>query len=372
MQTNHNPTETPNPHTQWMQLALDLSLQGQYTAKPNPMVGCVLVKHGQCIGQGYHLRAGQGHAEVNAIADAKAKGHDVTGATAYVSLEPCAHYGRTPPCALTLIEHGIAAVVTPLLDPNPLVAGQGIAMLEQAGVQCTVGVLAQAASAINHSFLTAMRKQMPWVRAKVGASVDGRTAMANGQSKWITSPAARSDVQRLRAQCGAVITGIGTVLADNPSLNVRDSAAVAPTPLADVVQPYRVVLDRHAQLTSQHQLWHDPYLIWVTASTPSHLPPAGLHWHYNGLAALLAQLAAQLAIREVLLECGGTLLGAFIAEDLVDELVIYMAPCLLGSTAQPLCNLPLVNLSDKKTFAFTHTSIIGDDIKLCLCKKTTL
>lgn len=227
----------------WMQRAIELARLGQYSTKPNPNVGCVLVKDGQLVGEGYHPRAGQPHAEVFALRDA---GDAARGATAYVTLEPCAHYGRTPPCAKGLVEAGVARVVVACPDPNPLVAGKGVQILRDAGIQVEVGVLEQQAHQLNLGFLKAMATGQPYVRLKVASSLDGRTAMASGESKWITGNPARLDVQHWRAISAVVITGIETVLADDCQLNVRQLAIHQD--ISSIVQPKRLVLDRQGRL----------------------------------------------------------------------------------------------------------------------------
>ncbi len=250
----------------YMARAIQLAQQGLYTTHPNPRVGCVLVKNGQIIAEGFHARAGQGHAEVVALRQA---GQEAEGATAYVTLEPCAHFGRTPPCANALVDAKVARVVMASLDSNPLVAGKGKAILENAGISTTVGVLEHEAKALNQGFFRRMQGGLPYVRLKTAASLDGRTAMQSGESKWITGSDARRDVQKLRAQSGAIITGIGTVLADNPSLTVRPDEWLD-WHYGEAVQPLRVVFDSQLAIALDAQILATQGVIMVTAQSLEH------------------------------------------------------------------------------------------------------
>lgn len=358
-----------------MARAIRLAEQGLYTTHPNPRVGCVLVRDGEIVGEGFHRRAGEPHAERNALAQA---GERARGATAYVTLEPCCHHGRTPPCSDGLIEAGVVRVVVAMTDPNPRVAGQGIAQLEAAGIQVEQGVMTARAEALNPGFIARMSRSRPYVRCKLAMSLDGRTAMANGESKWITGPDARRDVQRLRARSDAIVTGIGTVLADNPSLNVRLTAAELPGVASDayLLQPLRVVLDPDLEISPAARLLNLPgRTLLVTASDDEarrqallatgaeviHLPRAGLG---IDLEALLAALAKR-EINEVLLETGPTLAGAAVAANLVDELVIYAAPILMGSDARGLLNLPaLTEMKDRIELQILDLRTVGADLRL--------
>lgn len=322
--------------------ALQLAAQGLYTADPNPRVGCVMVRDGEVVGTGWHLRAGEPHAEVHALREA---GERARGATAYVTLEPCCHHGRTPPCSDALIQSGVARVVAAMEDPNPLVAGQGLAKIRQAGIAVESGLLRQQAEALNPGFIMRMRHGRPYVRCKLAMSVDGRTAMASGESKWITGEAARLDVQRLRARSSAVMTGIGTVLADDPALNVRVDFGQG------LRQPLRVVVDPRLSMPETAHMLGLPgrTLILTCADDPdaeSRLNQAGaevLRLPARGdgvdLHAVMRHLA-ELHINEVLLETGATLSGAMLAAGLIDELVLYVAPHIMGSGARGLFNLP--------------------------------
>jgi len=285
----------------WMQRALNLAKRGLYTTRPNPAVGCVLVKDGMVIGEGFHPKAGQPHAEVFAL---RAAGDLAVGATAYVTLEPCSHFGRTPPCANALIAAQVSRVVMATLDANPQVAGQGLARLEAAGIATRVGVCEAEARALNAGFLQTMAGQRPYVRLKVAASLDGRTAMSSGESKWITGSAARLDVQHYRAMSGAVITGIGTVLADDPLLNVRQIPDG--TPLETIPQPLRVVIDRHQRMPSNAQILKDSDSVLMVTLNPeeSKLKESAECWQYQSLALLLDELKQKKQIHDVLVEAG--------------------------------------------------------------------
>ncbi|MDO9163122.1 MAG: bifunctional diaminohydroxyphosphoribosylaminopyrimidine deaminase/5-amino-6-(5-phosphoribosylamino)uracil reductase RibD [Methylococcaceae bacterium] len=348
----------------YMARALQLARQGLYTTDPNPRVGCVLVKDGEIIGEGWHQRAGLSHAEVEALNNAP----DAQGATAYVTLEPCSHFGRTPPCCDALINAGISRVVVAMQDPNPLVAGQGLQRLRAAGIDVVCGVLEQDAQLLNQGFIKRMTQQRPWVRSKLAMSLDGRTAMASGESKWITSAQARADVQRLRAESSAILTGINTVLADDPALTARVDE--------DVVQPLRVVLDSRLAMPVDAQLVNVPgRTLILTSSTDDDkkqaLQQAGFeiyvipeHQGRLDLRQVMTFLAEQ-QINEVLVEAGPTLNGALLAENLVDEWVIYMAPCVLGDQGRGLFTLPNMNtMADKKNLNLADVRQVGPDLKL--------
>lgn len=334
----------------FMMLAIEQATQGLYSTRPNPAVGCVVVQAGIVVGQGFHPKAGQPHAEIFALRDA---GAQAIGATAYVTLEPCSHTGRTPPCALALINAGIERVVIAGLDPNPKVAGSGVRLLEQASIKVTVGVLSTQAEALNRGFLKAMRTQMPYVRLKIATSLDGRTAMATGESKWITSAAAREDVQKLRAQSGAIVTGSETVIADDPQLNVRSNQLGIPS--KQIPEPIVVVLDRRRRLEYHPQ---SDYQLCRRADT--------LYWHKNDLSALLRDLVKEYQCYDVLVEAGAAVAGSFLQQQLVDELLVYQAPCLLGSQARAMVDFNPLSLAQQLRFECRSHEQIGTDLKLTL------
>ncbi|MFZ5492274.1 MAG: bifunctional diaminohydroxyphosphoribosylaminopyrimidine deaminase/5-amino-6-(5-phosphoribosylamino)uracil reductase RibD [Pseudomonadota bacterium] len=351
----------------WMRRALALAKGGRYTAAPNPLVGCVLVRGGRLVGQGFHRRAGEGHAEVLALAEA---GPRAVGATAYVTLEPCAHHGRTPPCVQALIAAGVARVVAAIQDPNPRVAGQGLAQLHAAGIAVDCGVLADEAAALNPGFLTRMRTGRPYVRVKMAQSLDGRSALADGSSRWITGPAARADVQRWRARSQAIVTGVGTVLADDPQLTVRD--------IPDAPQPLRVVLDSRLSTPPEARLLREPGATLIAAVHTDAEQAAALTAAGAGLLALpagaggvdLGALLDELGRRqcnEVLVEAGARLAGAFLAAGLADELIVYIAPHLLGPDARPAFELPPVTrMVDRLDLVPVDVLSFGPDLRLRL------
>ncbi|KAF0810745.1 (S)-2-hydroxy-fatty-acid dehydrogenase [Alcanivorax sp. S71-1-4] len=354
---------------QHMTRALQLARRGLHTTDPNPRVGCVLVRDGDVVGEGWHQRAGEPHAERHALA---AAGDRARGATCYVTLEPCSHTGRTGPCADALVEAGVARVVAAMRDPNPQVAGQGLERLRGAGIEVQCGVLEDAARALNPGFVRRMEQGLPWVRVKLAMSVDGRTAMASGESQWITGAEAREDVQRLRARSSAIVTGIGTVLADAPSLTVRPAtwqlSDYGPTP---VRQPLRVVLDRALRTPVDAAVIRaeGACLILTTAETAHAqvLREAGADVLAGDWSPrqVLAELAGR-GCNEVLVEAGAELAGAFVAAGCVDELVVYMAPMLLGSSARPLLALPgLDRMADKYLLTLRDTRQVGVDLRLC-------
>lgn len=340
----------PNDKT-FMAMAIAHAQKGRYTTRPNPCVGCVIVKDGQVLGTGFHPKAGEPHAEVFALQHAKAGGHDVVGVSAYVTLEPCSHFGRTPPCASALIQSGVARVVVASLDPNPQVAGRGVAMLLNAGISVTLGVCEQEAMALNQGFLKAMATGLPFVRVKLGVSLDGRVAMANGQSKWITGESSRADVQRLRAMSGAIITGSGTIRADNPALTVRQTIdGIEP---AQIPSPKIVVVNTSGTLDRTYRVFDDKNT---------------LLWHKD-LPSLLQTLVAQYRCYDVLVEAGATLATSFLNAGLADELIIYQAPCLLGATARPMFGGSFETLADKLEFELNSVTPIGVDLKMIFTPK---
>ncbi|ENX26180.1 riboflavin biosynthesis protein RibD [Acinetobacter sp. CIP 101966] len=346
----------------WMRRAIELARQGQYSTKPNPNVGCVIVKDGIVIGEGFHPQAGQPHAEVFALRQA---GEQARGATAYVTLEPCAHYGRTPPCAKGLVEAGVAKVVVACPDPNPLVAGKGVQILKDAGIEVDVGICEDEAHELNQGFLKAMATGMPYVRLKIASSLDGRTAMASGESKWITGVAARQDVQHWRAISGAVITGIETVLADDCQLNVRQLDAVED--IKTVVQPKRIVLDRQGRLPLSAKILAQPETVMVMGPFRQELADLGvLHLPVQPLAELLKQLVQQHQIYDVLVEAGATLSTAFLQQKLVDELISYVAPTLLGRSARTMFNAEFSHMAEQLRFKLCDVTRLGDDVRFRL------
>lgn len=346
----------------WMRRAIELARLGQYSTKPNPNVGCVIVKDAQLLGEGFHPRAGQPHAEVFALRQAA---EQAQGATAYVTLEPCAHYGRTPPCAKALVDAGVVKVVVACPDPNPLVAGKGVQILQDAGIQVSVGVAEAEAAQLNAGFLKAMATGMPYVRLKIASSLDGRTAMASGESKWITGAAARADVQHWRAISAAVITGIDTVLADDCLLNVRQLAAV--DDLHNVVQPKRIILDRQGRLPLSAQILQQPETVMVMGPYRAELAALGvIQLAVQPLASLLAELVKQHQIYDVLVEAGATLSTAFLQEGLVDEVISYVAPTLLGQSARAMFNAEFERMAEQLRFKLCDVTQLGDDVRLRL------
>lgn len=346
----------------WMRRAIELARQGQYSTKPNPNVGCVIVKDGVIVGEGFHPQAGQPHAEVFALRQA---GEQARGATAYVTLEPCAHYGRTPPCAKGLVEAGVAKVVVACPDPNPLVAGKGVQILKDAGTEVDVGICEDEAHELNQGFLKAMATGMPYVRLKIASSLDGRTAMASGESKWITGVAARQDVQHWRAISGAVITGIETVLADDCQLNVRQLDDVED--IKTVVQPKRIILDRQGRLPLTAKILAQPETVMVMGPFRQELADLGvLHLPVQPLTELLKQLVQQHQIYDVLVEAGATLSTAFLQQKLVDELISYVAPTLLGRSARTMFNAEFSHMAEQLRFKLCDVTRLGDDVRFRL------
>jgi diaminohydroxyphosphoribosylaminopyrimidine deaminase/5-amino-6-(5-phosphoribosylamino)uracil reductase len=354
---------------QAMQYALEWAEKGLYTTMPNPRVGCIIVKDQTVIGAGFTQPAGYAHAEIQALLDAKNRGNDVRGATAYVTLEPCSHYGRTPPCSNALIEAGLARVVAAMPDPNPQVAGNGLAQLEAAGIAVTCPVLEEAAHEMNIGFFTRMRTGRPWVRMKTAASLDGRTALHNNQSQWITSEASRADGHHWRARACAILTGIGTLLEDDPQMTVR---AIALTR-----QPLRIIIDSRLQTPTSAKALHNPtsggVLIVHAVQKPEHqtrLLAAGAELLYlpneNGkvdLPQLMKELG-QREINELHIEAGSKLNGSLIQENCVDELLLYFAPSLLGD-ARSMFDLPaLDNLEQQHRLRFHQIQQIGADLRI--------
>ncbi|MBA6252374.1 bifunctional diaminohydroxyphosphoribosylaminopyrimidine deaminase/5-amino-6-(5-phosphoribosylamino)uracil reductase RibD [Colwellia sp. MB3u-55] len=362
----------------FMQRAIMLAKQGHFTTSPNPRVGCVLVKGGEIVGEGFHQKAGEGHAEVNALAMA---GKNAQGATAYVTLEPCSHYGLTPPCAKGLILAGIKHVIAAMVDPNPKVAGNGLKMLAQAGISSQHGLLREVAEDLNVGFIKQMTTGFPYVRCKLAASLDGKTAMKNGESKWITSPQARQDVQRLRAQSCAIISGADSILTDNAKMTVRWSELGELKDSyqeEDVRQPIRVIIDTKNRLTPNLALFNEPSPIILIRRTIENIH----QWpHFVKQVALpvvntlaneqqidlpaLLQYLAKLNLNDVLIESGARLAGAFIEQNLVDELILYQAPKLMGADSKSLVNMTSIeSLSQAKELNIIDLRMIGKDIRI--------
>lgn len=346
---------------QYMQQAIQLAQSARYATKPNPNVGCVIVNQGRVVGTGFHPKAGKGHAEVFALAQA---GTLAAGATAYVTLEPCAHFGRTPPCAEALVKAGVAEVIIANLDPNPLVAGKGIAILRTAGIRVRHGLCDAEAKALNLGFLKTMATGMPYVRLKIASSLDGRTAMASGESKWITGSEARQDVQHLRAISGAVVTGIQTVLADDCQLNVRQIEGVD---LGTIVQPKRVVLDRQGRLPLHAKILQQPHQTIVMTPFRPELEELGvIQLKPQPLDMLFKQLATDYQIHDILIEAGATLATACLQQGLVDELIHYIAPTLLGQSARAMFNAEFNTLAEQKRFEIQDVLQLGQDVRLTM------
>ncbi|MES9852562.1 MAG: bifunctional diaminohydroxyphosphoribosylaminopyrimidine deaminase/5-amino-6-(5-phosphoribosylamino)uracil reductase RibD [Candidatus Thiodiazotropha sp. L084R] len=363
----------------FMGIAIQLAKQGRYTTQPNPRVGCVLVKDGEIIGKGYHRRAGELHAERNALADA---GEAARDSTAYVTLEPCCHQGRTPPCTEGLIEAGVKRVVAAMPDPNPKVAGKGFEKLEQAGIEVVSGVMQPQAEALNPGFIKRMTQGLPFVRCKMAMSLDGRTAMENGESQWITSTDARKDVHKLRAASHAIMTGVGTLIADNPSMNVRLShEELGIDDDLPIPHPVRVVLDPKfdAPVTAKMFELPGPTLVVSSDDNPVHgaaLEAAGAQvitvpGDQNNLDLNeVLQFLADQEINEVLLESGAILAGAMLDQGLIDELIIYQAPHLMGDSARGLFSLPgIKQMSQRITLQIADIRQVGPDIRITAIPK---
>ncbi|NOX75830.1 MAG: bifunctional diaminohydroxyphosphoribosylaminopyrimidine deaminase/5-amino-6-(5-phosphoribosylamino)uracil reductase RibD [Gammaproteobacteria bacterium] len=345
-------TENPDHSNDFahMARAIQLAQRGLFTTDPNPRVGCVLVQDGKIVGEGWHQQAGEAHAEINALRLAGGRAKD---ATAYITLEPCCHHGRTPPCSDALRAAGISRVVVAMEDPNPQVAGQGLAQIKRAGIETRSDVLQAQSEALNPGFIKRMRTGRPFVRCKLAMSLDGRTAMASGESQWITSEDARCDVHRLRARSSAILTGIGTVLADDPSLNVRLNTNET------VQQPVRVVLDSQLRMPMDARMLSLPGRTIVCCTKVANpekiavLTDVGVEVHclptensHVSLPALLDFLGRE-EINEITVEAGATLNGALLQAGLVDEIIVYMAPLLMGDAARGLFHLPELNTMDQ-------------------------
>nr|VFJ43065.1 MAG: diaminohydroxyphosphoribosylaminopyrimidine deaminase / 5-amino-6-(5-phosphoribosylamino)uracil reductase [Candidatus Kentron sp. DK]VFJ62494.1 MAG: diaminohydroxyphosphoribosylaminopyrimidine deaminase / 5-amino-6-(5-phosphoribosylamino)uracil reductase [Candidatus Kentron sp. DK] len=365
----------------FMARAIRLARRGLFTTDPNPRVGCVLARGGDVVGEGWHERAGLPHAERNALTQA---GEAARGATAYVTLEPCCHVGRTGPCTRALLASGVRRVVGAMTDPNPRVSGQGFAELEGAGVRVETGLMALEAEALNPGFCQRFRQGRPFVRCKLAMSLDGRTAMSSGESQWITGPPARRDVQRLRARSSAILTGLGTVLTDNPSLTVRPEEWAPDAPYGDaanipVRQPLRVVLDPKLATPLEAAILR-------SGEAPTLLIAASDHWAEDRAEAIrgtgtqvaevpgvddaldlrrVMEYLAECEINEVLLECGARLAGAMLREGLIDELIVYLAPTLMGSDARGLFALPEIRrMADRRHLEIAGIRPVGRDWRI--------
>lgn len=345
----------------WMQQAIEQAKTAQYRTRPNPAVGCVIVKNNQMVGFGATAPVGGSHAEVFALRQA---GEHAKDATAYVTLEPCAHYGRTPPCAEALVKAQVKKVVIACADPNPLVAGKGVRILQDAGIEVETGICEELAKTLNQGFLKAMSTGQPYVRLKIASSLDGRTAMASGESKWITGIEARQDVQHWRAISGAVITGIQTVLADDCELNVR---ALDNIDLASIVQPKRIILDRQGQLPLSAKILQNTETVMVMTPFRQELADLGvIQLPPQPLNQLLHSLTQQYQMYDVLVEAGPTLSTAFLQQGLVDEMISYVAPTLLGQSARAMFSAEFTSMAEQLRFELIDVSQFGQDIRLRL------
>ncbi|WP_061010464.1 bifunctional diaminohydroxyphosphoribosylaminopyrimidine deaminase/5-amino-6-(5-phosphoribosylamino)uracil reductase RibD [Vibrio sp. CUB2] len=348
-----------------MSRALKLAKRGIYTTAPNPNVGCVIVRDGEIVGEGHHHRAGEPHAEVHAM---RMAGDKAEGATAYVTLEPCSHYGRTPPCAEGLIKAKVARVVCAMEDPNPKVAGRGFQMLRDAGVEVQVGLLENEAIELNKGFIKFMQTGMPYVQLKMAASIDGQSALSNGQSQWITSPKARQDVQRYRALSGGILSTSKTVIDDNASLNVRwedlPNSVKASYPQDEVRQPPRVILDRQSQLSDDLKLFNTDGERIIVSQGGDIAPELDKNGQVD-LAATLKAAASISHINHLWVEAGATLASSLIKANLVDELIVYLAPKLMGSDGRGLIGaLGLTEMAQVIDLTITDVRMVGVDIRI--------
>nr|MBO2512009.1 bifunctional diaminohydroxyphosphoribosylaminopyrimidine deaminase/5-amino-6-(5-phosphoribosylamino)uracil reductase RibD [Gammaproteobacteria bacterium] len=357
----------------YMARALELARRGLYSTHPNPRVGCVLVRDGQVVGEGWHVRAGEPHAEVHALRQA---GDRARGATAYVTLEPCSHHGRTPPCAEALVDAGVARVVAAMQDPNPQVSGRGLLRLAEAGIAVHSGVLEREARDLNLGFIKRMETGLPYVRVKLAMSLDGRTAMASGESQWITGPAARGEVQRLRARSSVVLSGADTVLTDRARLTVRAEElglSAEQTALALTRPPLRVLVDGRLRVPLEAPFYQAGAALVATCAAAAArdrflaeghelLAVPGSNGHVD-LRKLLVELAARGA-NEVLVEAGPRLAGAFARQGLVDEYQLFVAPKFLGSSARPLLELPLARMVEAQDLEIRDIRAVGDDWRI--------
>lgn len=353
-------------HQAMMARALQLAERGLFTTTPNPRVGCVIAKHGEIIAEGWHQVAGGPHAEIHALNQLDEDG--ARDADCYVTLEPCSHTGKTPPCADALVKAGIKRAFIAIEDPNPQVAGNGIARLRQAGIEVEVGYLAEQAALLNRGFFSRMSDNKPYIRSKIAMSLDGRTAMASGESKWITGPEARQDVQKLRAQSCAIVTGIGTVLADDPELTVRPEDWY---PLQSVRQPHRVVVDSQLQIPETARILAVPgatTVLTTVVQSGSALPIVTLAASDDQVDLVqLHTWLVQQQLNEVLIEAGSVLNGTLLQAGLIDEIIVYMAPKLMGDSAKGLFHLPaLTQMADTIALTIEDVRAIGQDWRLTL------
>ena len=353
-------------HEHYMARALQLAARGLFTTDPNPRVGCVIVKDDRIVAEGWHQRAGEGHAEVNAIANA---GDKAKGADCYVTLEPCSHFGRTPPCADLLVNAGVKRVFIAMKDPNPLVSGNGIKRLQSAGIEVIDALLSEQAEQLNPGFCKRMRTGLPYVRAKIAMSIDGRTAMSSGESKWITGSQARQDVQKLRARSSAILSGMGTVLADDPAFTVRPEGDWYPEDQS-IRQPLKVIVSSQSALPNNSQLLKQQgdVLLVCTEQLPSIQGVSVLTVaEKNGrvdLHELMTELG-RLEINEVMVEAGSVLNGSLLDAGLIDELVIYMAPKIMGDSSKGLFHLPeLQAMSQNIDVTITDIRAVGNDWRI--------
>lgn len=367
-------------HARFMARAIQLAELGRFTTQPNPRVGCVLVAergHGpEIVAEGWHEKAGSGHAEVNALAALAEQGLSARGLTAYVTLEPCNHQGRTGPCSQALIDAGITRLVYGMQDPNPRVAGAGLKRLAAAGIEVIGPIMEIQVRALNPGFIKRMEQGLPWVRVKLAMSLDGRTAMASGESQWITGTAARADVQRLRAASCAIVTGIDTVLHDDAALTVRaKDLGLAPDVAAKVAarQPLRVVLDRRNRLPQASRLLSAGGPVLLVQNNPQVYSSSAVpvqSWalpeqQSDGLdLKLLLEELVRRECNDVLVEAGSRLAGSFMAAGLVDELIVYMAPTIMGSSARPLLQLPLDQMAEQRKLEIVDIRAVGSDWRI--------
>ncbi len=352
---------------EYMQHAIRLAKKGLYTTDPNPCVGCVIVRDGEIVGEGWHRYAGEPHAEINALEQA---GDKAEGATVFVTLEPCSHTGKTPPCAEALINAGVKKVIVAMIDPNPLVAGDGLEKLERAGIATTSGLLESQARELNPGFIKRMESGRPFVRVKLAMSLDGRTAMASGESQWISGDASRNDVQHLRAESSAILTGIDTVLADDPSMNVRLTAEQLD--IDQVRQPKRIVLDSRFRMLPDVKIatLDGECIVYTTVNVdnderyPFKIKMIGMQDAQIDLHALMKDLARE-EINLLHVEAGSVLCGALLKDNLVDEIIIYMAPHIMGNSAKGLFHLPeLAQMKDRISLDINDVRSIGNDIRI--------
>ena len=368
---------------QYMLRALNIAMYGDFTTAPNPNVGCVIVRDTQIVGEGWHQCAGEPHAEIYAL---RMAGYKARGATVYVTLEPCTHYGLTPPCCDALIAAGVKRVIVSMKDPNPQISGRGLYRLKQAGIDVNHGLMIKEAEAINRSFIKRMRTGFPFVQLKLAASLDGKIAAFNGESKWITSNEARYDVQILRAKSSAILSTSSTVLADNPSLTVRWSSLKNDTNLIFskiklLRQPLRIIIDSKNRITKEHNIINQPgktlllrknldHKVWPNNVKQMIVP---IKNNYLDLVSILSLLGSNYQINSILVESGASLAGALLEIGLIDEMIIYIAPKLLGDRGYDLCKFTkLFKLANAPTFIFKNICQIGNDLRLTLAPKKSI